>query len=128
PSADAATGRATRVPSNPRFPEIEERVLRYWDADGTFVASVENRDAGTDGDAIGEAADAVARLAGKSNTMLKKQAVSSFGDHIGTVTDVAFDGDTGAIQSVLVDGEPVPADRLLGVGSYAVVLEAEPTP
>ncbi len=50
PSADAATGRATRVPSNPRFPEIEERVLRYWDADGTFVASVENRDAGTDGD------------------------------------------------------------------------------
>ena len=58
----------------------------------------------------------VAALAGKSNTMLKKQAISSFGDHIGTVTDVAFDGDTGAIQSVLVDGEPVPADRLLGVG------------
>ncbi|MEP7330742.1 MAG: isoleucine--tRNA ligase [Terracoccus sp.] len=50
PSADAATGRATRVPSNPRFPDIEERVLKYWDADGTFVASVENRDAGTDGD------------------------------------------------------------------------------
>ncbi|MEO5743563.1 MAG: class I tRNA ligase family protein, partial [Terracoccus sp.] len=50
PSADAATSRATRVPSNPRVPEIEERVLRYWDADGTFVASVDNRDAGTDGD------------------------------------------------------------------------------
>ncbi|GAB2758591.1 isoleucine--tRNA ligase [Terrabacter koreensis] len=38
------------VPSNPRFPEIEERVLTYWDEDGTFIASVENRDAGTDGD------------------------------------------------------------------------------
>ncbi len=50
PSTDAATGPATRVPSNPRFPDIEERVLKYWDADGTFVASVENRDAGTDGD------------------------------------------------------------------------------
>ena len=37
------------VPSNPRFPEIEERVLAYWDQDGTFVASVENRDAGEDG-------------------------------------------------------------------------------
>ena len=50
PSADGSATRATSVPSNPRFPEIEERVLRYWDADGTFIASVENRDAGTDGD------------------------------------------------------------------------------
>ncbi len=38
------------VPASPRFPEIEERVLRYWDTDGTFTASVEARDAGTDGD------------------------------------------------------------------------------
>lgn len=43
-------GRAFGVPSNPRFPEIEERVLRYWDEDGTFIASVEGRDPGTDGD------------------------------------------------------------------------------
>ncbi|MDN5769006.1 MAG: class I tRNA ligase family protein, partial [Humibacillus sp.] len=49
-SADTATGRSTSVPSNPRFPEIEQRVLKYWDTDGTFIASVENRDAGTDGD------------------------------------------------------------------------------
>src|SRR3954454_21430817 len=38
------------VPSNPRFPEIEQRVLKYWDEDGTFLASVEGRDPGTDGD------------------------------------------------------------------------------
>src|SRR5690242_2166771 len=37
------------VPSSPRFPEIEERILEYWDEDGTFVASVENREAGADG-------------------------------------------------------------------------------
>jgi isoleucyl-tRNA synthetase len=37
------------VMSTPRFPEIEERVLKHWDADGTFVASVEQRSAGTDG-------------------------------------------------------------------------------
>src|SRR5215207_6151727 len=37
------------VPSSPRFPEIEERVLKYWDEDGTFVASVENREAGANG-------------------------------------------------------------------------------
>jgi isoleucyl-tRNA synthetase len=38
------------VPASPRFPEIEERILRYWDEDGTFVASVENRAAGENGD------------------------------------------------------------------------------
>ena len=37
------------VPSSPRFPAIEERVLAYWAADGTFEASVEQRDPGADG-------------------------------------------------------------------------------
>ena len=41
---------ASGVPASPRFPQIEERVLRYWDEDGTFVASVENRPAGENGD------------------------------------------------------------------------------
>ena len=27
----------------PRFPDVERRVLDYWDADGTFAASIENR-------------------------------------------------------------------------------------
>ncbi|MFC4785434.1 isoleucine--tRNA ligase [Nocardioides sp. MAHUQ-72] len=43
----AADGSA--VPSSPRFPEIEERVLDYWEKDGTFQASVEARDAGENG-------------------------------------------------------------------------------
>ncbi len=38
-----------QVPSSPRFPAVEERVQRYWDADGTFLASVENRPAGENG-------------------------------------------------------------------------------
>ena len=38
-------------PSSPRFPEIEERILRYWDEDGTFQrVGRANRDAGEDGD------------------------------------------------------------------------------
>jgi isoleucyl-tRNA synthetase len=41
---------ATSVPSSPRFPAIEEAVLEYWDKDDTFRASVEQRDAGDDGD------------------------------------------------------------------------------
>ncbi len=37
------------VPSSPRFPQIEERVLAYWAEDDTFRASVEQRDPGEDG-------------------------------------------------------------------------------
>src|SRR5690606_36764810 len=37
------------VPSSPRFPAVEEAVLKYWDEDGTFNASVENREAGENG-------------------------------------------------------------------------------
>ncbi len=37
------------VSSSPRFPEIEEQVLAYWAADGTFEASVAQREAGEDG-------------------------------------------------------------------------------
>jgi isoleucyl-tRNA synthetase len=39
----------TPVAASPSFPSIEDRILAYWKADGTFGASVEARDAGPDG-------------------------------------------------------------------------------
>jgi len=45
-----ASDESNVVPSNPRFPEIEERILDYWDADGTFQASIDQRDPGSDGE------------------------------------------------------------------------------
>ena len=43
--------RATRaaVPASPDLPALEKDVLAYWAADGTFRASVEQREAGADG-------------------------------------------------------------------------------
>ncbi|HEY5247966.1 MAG TPA: class I tRNA ligase family protein, partial [Dermatophilaceae bacterium] len=46
---DAARGHEGVVAS-PRFPAIEERILRYWEDDGTFLASVEARDSGENGE------------------------------------------------------------------------------
>ena len=37
------------VPASPRFPDIEARVLAWWDQDGTFPASVEQRPGEGDG-------------------------------------------------------------------------------
>ncbi len=45
-SADAS---GAAVSASPRFPEIEERVLKYWADDDTFRASVQNRPAGENG-------------------------------------------------------------------------------
>ena len=39
----ASSDPAGRTPASPRFPEIEERILKYWDEDGTFQASVDAR-------------------------------------------------------------------------------------
>jgi isoleucyl-tRNA synthetase len=44
---------AGQVPANPRFPEIEDRVRAYWDADGTFAASIANRRADGDDGSVG---------------------------------------------------------------------------
>jgi isoleucyl-tRNA synthetase len=44
-----STSDSPAVPSSPRFPEIEERVLEYWKKDDTFQASIERRDPGENG-------------------------------------------------------------------------------
>ncbi|WP_434612455.1 isoleucine--tRNA ligase [Arthrobacter sp. A5] len=54
-SASAApAGAATaHVPAAARFPEIEERILKYWAEDGTFQASIDRRDSALAGQAVG---------------------------------------------------------------------------
>ncbi|QIK83208.1 isoleucine--tRNA ligase [Sanguibacter sp. HDW7] len=42
--------RDSAVPASPDLPSLERDVLAYWDADGTFQASIDQRPAGTDGD------------------------------------------------------------------------------
>ena len=41
----SAPSEQRRIPASPRFPEIEERILKYWAQDGTFQASIDNRPA-----------------------------------------------------------------------------------
>ena len=47
PSGAGATTSASNtsgVSASVKFPEIEERILKYWDEDGTFQASIDQRD------------------------------------------------------------------------------------
>ncbi|SDR88298.1 Isoleucyl-tRNA synthetase [Friedmanniella luteola] len=49
PSTPDPVEGSTSIPSSPRFPELEERVLAFWKADDTFTASVERNPAGENG-------------------------------------------------------------------------------
>ena len=43
-------GSAFGLSASPSFPSLEQRILDFWDTDDTFRASVEARDAGTNGE------------------------------------------------------------------------------
>ncbi|MBT2523395.1 isoleucine--tRNA ligase [Arthrobacter sp. ISL-28] len=55
PKASAAPSGANTsgVSASVKFPEIEERILKYWDEDGTFQASIDQRSADLPGGAPG---------------------------------------------------------------------------
>lgn len=82
-------------------------------------------------DTITEATGPVDALLGKDHQLMGKRVLSTDGVELGQVCDVEFDPDNGAVTSVLLeDGPPgspraVEGGRLVGVGSYAVVVQAE---
>src|SRR6476659_9298504 len=48
-ASNTSASNTSGVSASVKFPEIEERILKYWDQDGTFQASIDQRDAGQDG-------------------------------------------------------------------------------
>ncbi|MDF9750367.1 isoleucine--tRNA ligase [Arthrobacter sp. ES3-54] len=48
-ASNTSASNTAGVSASVKFPEIEERILKYWDQDGTFQASIDQRDAGKDG-------------------------------------------------------------------------------
>jgi uncharacterized protein YrrD len=50
-----------------------------------------------------------------------KLAIEETGNGLGTVSDVDFDPDSGALRAVITEVYELPADKLLGLGGYAMV-------
>lgn len=79
-------------------------------------------------DKLAEHSEEVEILASKGRRILDKRVLSDAGDELGTVKDVDFDPANGSITSLLlVDGSvpEVAGRRLVGIGSYAVIVAAE---
>ncbi len=67
--------------------------------------------------------DATAALEGKAHVLVGKRVLTSAGNQIGTIDDVDFDPQSGAITALLLDTGTVSGSRLVGVGSYAVIVD-----
>lgn len=76
-------------------------------------------------DALVEGSELIDPHSGKDKTVLKKRVLSTAGDELGKVKDIDFDPATGALNHLVVDTSEIAASRLRGVGSYAVVVDAE---
>jgi sporulation protein YlmC with PRC-barrel domain len=67
----------------------------------------------------------LAALSGKDHRILGKRVLATTGDELGTVQDVGFDPTTGIVTTLILDSREVEGVRLVGLGSYAVVVHAE---
>ncbi|MFD6859232.1 PRC-barrel domain-containing protein [Rhodococcus sp. NPDC060090] len=75
-------------------------------------------------DAVGEPDAAIASLTGKDHEVVGKRMLTAAGNELGTVADVDFDPGSGAIVALLGEAGDVAGIGLVGVGSYAVVVDA----
>ncbi|MFJ6539913.1 PRC-barrel domain-containing protein [Streptomyces sp. NPDC091385] len=61
-------------------------------------------------------------LADKHHDPLGKRVLTETGHDLGLVDDIEFDEATGHIRRIITPGQDISGDRLLGVGTYAVVV------
>ncbi len=93
-----------------------------WDALTAFgvdAVTVEAADRVTEADAE------VAALADKAHRVLGKLVLTTGGDELGEVSDLDVDPATGALDALVLASGQVAGSRLVGVGSYAVVVGPE---
>jgi sporulation protein YlmC with PRC-barrel domain len=56
--------------------------------------------------------------------LIGKRTLSDAGNALGEISDVIFDTDSGAVETLVIGDRELPAKSLLGVGSYAAVVTA----
>jgi uncharacterized protein YrrD len=63
-------------------------------------------------------------LLDKANHVMGKRVLATSGDELGKVRDVDFDPESGYVLALLLENGFVEGKRLIGIGSYAVVVQA----
>lgn len=95
------------------------QVLRWRDITAFGTEAVTISEVG----AITETDEELDAFSGKSHGLLKKRVLTTGGDELGSVKDVGFDRENGDVTTIVIDGaDDVAGERLVGIGSYAVVV------
>lgn len=96
-------------------------VLRWSDlsAFGTDAVTVSGPDKITD------TTDDLARLTGRDHKIIGKRVLTVDGEELGQATDVIFDEQTGQVTAVVFADGNSASGRVVGIGSYAVVIELD---
>ncbi|MEU6079664.1 hypothetical protein [Streptomyces sp. NPDC047108] len=81
-----------------------------------------------DPDVLEAAEGDLKELADKHNDLPQKRVLTDRGDELGSLTDVDFDPESGAILTLHTTAGDLEGKALLGNGGYAVVVRAELTP
>ncbi|MDP1806542.1 MAG: PRC-barrel domain-containing protein [Acidimicrobiales bacterium] len=58
--------------------------------------------------------------------MVGKRVLTERGNNLGTIDDVTFDAETGALEMLQIGDREIPSGSLLGSGPYAVVVDSVP--
>jgi sporulation protein YlmC with PRC-barrel domain len=129
-SSAATVGKIDDFVVDPRRRAVVAVTLKKADAGRTLAWSnitAFGADAVTvsGGDVLTEPTPEIAALSGKDHRLLGKRVLSTGGDDLGKVDDVEFDPGTGTITALLLPSGEVAGGRLVGVGSYAVVVQAD---
>jgi sporulation protein YlmC with PRC-barrel domain len=64
----------------------------------------------------------LATLSDKRHRVLGKRILTDRGEAVGRVKDVEFDPDSGQVRAVITDNEEIDGPRIIGLGSYALVV------
>ena len=131
-STDTAStvGRVSDYVVDPRLPGVVALILSKTSSQGSALPWPNIIAFGVDAVTVPRAAAVVepdpylAELAGKAHTLRHKRVLTTSGVQLGTVLDVDFDPAIGRLAALLLEQGPIDAARLLGVGSYAVMVRA----
>jgi len=72
PKVSAFEASGYGVSASPKFPKLEEAVLDYWKKDGTFQASIDNREAGPPSSTMALHLQMVCRTTGTCSQVTRK--------------------------------------------------------
>ncbi len=68
-----------------------------------------------------------AAAAGKLE-LLGRRTLTESGNELGSIVDITFDPESGSVEALHVADREIPADAVVGSGSYAVVVAASQDP